>query len=928
MSGRAKSELRRPPIAGHGGIISNPYLKQKAPILTIPTKNENSIQSSRSQTTKKKQKTSILNDANCISARDSLFNGGDFFEIEDETLKSMPLYLSQYSQYCAREYKLDDAQKAKEMIPKVMGEINERKANQRTQELQNHQKQNQIDYDQCLSMFDSDTEKGKNALLQKQKEELEKFDSYWENQMPQRYQKSSTHTLQLKFIRKQLILAKQYEQAKQKAKEIELSERRDMEIAQKQLDTDYLRYRKQLINKHKRDLEVYNEGRKSQRIVMEIAQRKEEEVQNKTNGNAPLREKTWKVTKTAQKERGNVQYSGIYNSLSPADDKVTIDTSIPTLMGPAQSTSRKKREVIHKRMKAPKKETNDEENENTQQIMDKNLWGYHVDVNNEMFSLKNQDRNERYLALPKYNQKKAKESKYSKRLKQKKHSKSHDKDKNSRKSSERIRNSSLVDENRRENENTTVTNVLTLQDLENMNNEQKGDLHKYEKEGNWQSIAMDSQSDCVSNVSNMAMRGNSSNNELESESVSDNKQQFYVPPPAIIDINTLQIESESASIINTLQEKSLSSVRKEEEHIITPKNTNHDSPKSNASLSKHSSEKELEIKQDNENTEDQKQETLENKSKSNNSSDYSADNDKKQETEIQQQEEKEPENTFSLKAVALNALNQENKKETTQDENNLINETTIEGKNSSSDNLMKDEKSSLSNKENEHSNDNNPIEKSLDSNEHKSEPEIIINSNKSNNNSIENLPEKKESENTHEEENEKEIEQNENQESAINLSNIITNTLDETSSKHGFKEEEEIKESNSNQSLNKTENEIKDNKDSNETFDLITDDFTEETNNNTFENSHIESDNTSSFISESDIKPIDSKNDKSDDEILHEEEKNSFEIDNQSNETHTENSSTHKNLFNSFVDSVLNSKENFVDVGSQHDSFIEASDDE
>ena len=911
MTARAKSELRRPPIAGQRGIISNPYLKQKAPILTIPSKNENSFQSSRSQTMKKKQKASLLNDSNCISARDSLFNGGDIFEIEDETLQQMPLYLSQYSQSCAREYNLDDAQKARKMIPKVMNEINERKANHRKQGTRNSNEtnKNQIDYAQCLSTFDSDTEKGRDALKQKQKEELEKFENYWENEMPAKYQKSSTHTLQLKFVRKQLILSKQYEQAKQKAKEIELSEKKDMEIAQKQLDSDYLRYRGQLLSKHKRDLEVYDEGRKSQRIVMEIAQKKEEEVQNKTNGNAQLREKTWKVTKTSQANRRNPQYSGIYDSLSPSDDKVSIDTSIPSLMGPAQSTSRKRREVIHKRMKAPKKESNDAENQNTQQTMDKNIWGYHVDVNNEMFSLKNQDRNERYLALPKYNQKNMKESKYSKRLnKRSKQNQSNDED--DRKSSNRRRNEDS-ERNTRESPNISNENRKNSKD-----GNQKGDFY----EGKWQSIAMDSQSDgCPSCASNMAQRGNSSTVELESESVSESRQ-HYIPQPMIIDINTLQIDSESTSTIATLPEKSIHSERKEEEIILTPKDLNNESPKEHLSSIEHEEEK---SHQNSQNNAEQMKENQQNSVISRNNSKHSSSEDDKQNT-ISHEEE----NHISLKAVALNVItkeqneNQENKEDNIKQSNDDFKDEELDQKlsNTEKSNQSSDKFDQNNEKSNYSSQDN--LFKSSDSKELILEKEQ---NSKSNTNSKENFLNNKEGNSSHDSifskdsnDNENEVFNVQNDKSNSHFSNIIKDVLNTSPSNNDLQENKE-----SNEDKDQKSNETKEE----ESFDSISEnENTGEVNNNTFENSHIDSEHNSSFISESEIKPINSRDNKSDDDFLDDEDKNSINNENNEKDEQQNNSSMHQNLLGSLIDDVVNSKENMVDVASQHDSFIEDND--
>lgn len=325
---------------------------------------------------------SLLKDKNCIEAQGILESGENYEKIDNETLDILPLYLNQLSQTCARNKDLDQAEKAKQLKTKANSETERRKILITSKPKDFFQD----DFDDDLSVsksqnrlekFDQETNFYYQQLQEKQAKELNEFERVWAEEKAIKYRKSSPELLQQKYIYQQLILSKKYPEAKQKAREIEMREQAEVMQAQALMNRDYQYQKMQLLQKHKREQDIYVSKRSELRQTYEMQIKKEKEVEEKQQ---IARERGKPILLTSRtkptEETGIQRFTGPFHHLKSTEEKIEINPLLPNLVAPSESIRNTRnmssRTVYHEPQPLGKPELN------------KAIWG-NVDINHRMF---------------------------------------------------------------------------------------------------------------------------------------------------------------------------------------------------------------------------------------------------------------------------------------------------------------------------------------------------------------------------------------------------------------------------------------------------------------------------------------------------------------------------------------------------------------
>lgn len=218
---------------------------------------------------------SYLNDPECISIRDSLFNDSSSFDdIETPQMLRLLSHLREYTQFCALNEDYKTSKKSRNLANQVREELTKRG----TQHYSIQEQKDEIDarisdfeerWSRKREDFSNETEKRMNDLNNRQQHELRKFERIWKEEMPHKYRKPSVRLLQLKQIEKNLAMTGEIDEADRIHGISEIRMKYEMEEAQNQLSVDYEAAKVKLFQKQYEEKQKFHEQRNHENNLLE-----------------------------------------------------------------------------------------------------------------------------------------------------------------------------------------------------------------------------------------------------------------------------------------------------------------------------------------------------------------------------------------------------------------------------------------------------------------------------------------------------------------------------------------------------------------------------------------------------------------------------------------------------------------------------------
>lgn len=252
MSAR-KPKIQKPEPNGGRSLYKS---QQKSPTQKSPTRSPSPPLFSNSKT--------YLNDAECISLRDKLYEDPNMTEITSEDLTHLFQHLREYTYDQALKENYPEARKAKNLQEATRQELSyrnmspvSRRPSQMTQRQMNLENQWKDHFDG----FDEETDQKRMQMQQKHNEQLEEFEDLWANEMLRKYRKPSARLLQLKQQERALAYQQDFDKAEILHNETEALKNIEAEQAQKQLEIDYKAAKAQLLERQASDLQKYEDSR-------------------------------------------------------------------------------------------------------------------------------------------------------------------------------------------------------------------------------------------------------------------------------------------------------------------------------------------------------------------------------------------------------------------------------------------------------------------------------------------------------------------------------------------------------------------------------------------------------------------------------------------------------------------------------------------
>ncbi|OHT08275.1 hypothetical protein TRFO_04876 [Tritrichomonas foetus] len=229
---------------------------------------------SRPTTSLHKQPKSFLNDAECISLRDSLFKDENYENIETEKLLSLLSHIREYTQWCALQENYRESRRSRDLGINVRAELTRRgtftkSLDDQKNEVEEKKAKFEEEWAEKKKKFNEETESKLNELRELHAHEARKFERIWTEEMPHRYRKPSNNLLQLKQIEKSLAIAGNIDEADKVHRKAEQLSNQEALKAQETLVVDYRKAKRRLLNKQKYEENNLKDERERYRLVLE-----------------------------------------------------------------------------------------------------------------------------------------------------------------------------------------------------------------------------------------------------------------------------------------------------------------------------------------------------------------------------------------------------------------------------------------------------------------------------------------------------------------------------------------------------------------------------------------------------------------------------------------------------------------------------------
>lgn len=214
----------------------------------------------------------LLDDPECISMRDQLYENEDFSEFTNDQLSRVYGHLRELTTQHAIDEQYTEARRSNALMENVRKELIARnldgfaarsRAEMSPEELFERHWQNVFD------RYDRETEEKRSQMETKNARVLETFERTWTDEMPSKYRKPSARFLELKSKEKRAALAKDFDTAEKFHRECEALMQKEAAAAQAALITDYHDAKARLLERQSHEMENFENQRIQGRVLIE-----------------------------------------------------------------------------------------------------------------------------------------------------------------------------------------------------------------------------------------------------------------------------------------------------------------------------------------------------------------------------------------------------------------------------------------------------------------------------------------------------------------------------------------------------------------------------------------------------------------------------------------------------------------------------------
>ena len=247
-AGRTQPMIHRPPTTGKQNFARTQPMKRPP-------------NSARVQ----KAAEPMLNDPECISIREQLYENEDFSEYSNEQLSRVYAHLRELTTQHAMDEKYADARRSNALMENVRQELIARnmdgyhpaqsRSDMTPEEIFERHWQN------VFGKYDSETAEKREMIEARNARALDAFEKTWAIDMPPKYRKPSPRFLELKKKEKCAALAKDFDSAERFHGECEALIQREVAAAQAALIADYNEAKAKLLEKQGLELENFENQR-------------------------------------------------------------------------------------------------------------------------------------------------------------------------------------------------------------------------------------------------------------------------------------------------------------------------------------------------------------------------------------------------------------------------------------------------------------------------------------------------------------------------------------------------------------------------------------------------------------------------------------------------------------------------------------------
>lgn len=197
--------------------------------------------------------------------REEYWGKDDFSGVEDSDREPFMTYLRKYAKQQGEQKNYKDAKIARKMILKLQeGGPRSVSKNENESEISEFEEKKKSLDEACLKRYQDSNDKSDKLsqnLEERQKKELEQFETSWAEKIPVRYRKVSTRILNFQKIEENLTLLQEFEDAEQVHSMVDNMAKNLLDEKQAAIIRDYQLAKVALFNQHEREKETREDER-------------------------------------------------------------------------------------------------------------------------------------------------------------------------------------------------------------------------------------------------------------------------------------------------------------------------------------------------------------------------------------------------------------------------------------------------------------------------------------------------------------------------------------------------------------------------------------------------------------------------------------------------------------------------------------------
>jgi hypothetical protein len=277
-----------------------------------------------------------LDDPSCNSLREKLYENPSFSDIDDTTIQKLIAHLREFCLDRGLKEDYAEAARASELAEKVRIECQARQTNVTARDSDGmglNDEDFEVRWERQYREFDSESERKRLELAERQRDALEKFEQMWRDEMPRRYRKPSAGLLQIKQIERSMAISGQYERARAMHLEGEKLAAREAEELQATLIRDYRIAKEQKVKAQEAERQKLESDRARLRTVLDAG--KKMEGDQRSNRLVVVEQRQIEALKAVRERSGTVRpdYGASVSGSVQSKGKL-LDNVIPPLFAP------------------------------------------------------------------------------------------------------------------------------------------------------------------------------------------------------------------------------------------------------------------------------------------------------------------------------------------------------------------------------------------------------------------------------------------------------------------------------------------------------------------------------------------------------------------------------------------------------------------